>query len=114
VYKDGDLRVCVEGQTWTLNPLVVKLVVTDTNNTQMGDRAERESPLAGLLSELHLSPTGPAPNPTTPSATTPTGLMDKVLRDAAQGRLDMVVEFFKEHPTKIDSTSNGKTCLQVH
>lgn len=24
VYSDGDLRVCFEGQTWTLNPMCVQ------------------------------------------------------------------------------------------
>lgn len=103
VYKDGDLRVSVDGQMWTLNPLVVSVVPNqqpDTNNTAQGGREDREGPLAGLLMSLQL-----------PSAET--GNLDKAVNDAAQGRLDLLREFVLKDPGKIDSMSSGKSCLQV-
>lgn len=102
MYKDGDLRVSVDGQMWTLNPLVVSVVPNpqDANNTAQGGREDREGPLAGLLMALQL-----------PSADS--GNLDKAVNDAAQGRLDLLREFVLKDPGKIDSMSSGKSCLQV-
>ena len=44
IYNDGDLRVTVEGQTWTFNPLSVQLMpgsATELNNTLQMDSEDK-------------------------------------------------------------------------
>lgn len=107
IYRDGDLRVCIDGQTWTLNPACVTLVPgsqTEINNTMHASTNQREehvSPLASLFSTLQLGPQADTTN------------MDKIVREAAQGHLDVVKDFITKFPDKVDGTSSGKTCLQV-
>lgn len=107
IYRDGDLRVCIDSQTWTLNPLCVTLVPgsqTEINNTMHASSNQREehaNPLASLLSSLVLGPVADTTN------------MDKLVREAAQGHLDIVKDFITKFPDKVDGTSSGKTCLQV-
>ena len=38
IYKDGDLRVTIEGQTWTLNPNCVELVAVCVNTNTPSPR----------------------------------------------------------------------------
>lgn len=107
VYRDGDLRVCVDTQAWTLNPACVTLVPgsqTELNNSMQSSSNQREehaNPLASLLSSLQL---------VQPAHSTH---MDKLVREAAHGHLDIVQDFLRKFPDKIDGTSSGKTCLQV-
>ncbi|XP_071109275.1 E3 ubiquitin-protein ligase MIB2-like isoform X1 [Haliotis cracherodii] len=108
VYTDGDLRVNVEGQTWTFNPLCCQLIphgAQEMNNT-MGshrDRPETIPTLTALLDqlvELRSKPgleTGP----------------DRLVREAAQGHVDVVREIITKFPDKVDQKSSGKTALQV-
>ncbi|XP_071451950.1 E3 ubiquitin-protein ligase MIB2 [Hetaerina americana] len=106
VYADGDLRVSVDGKTWTFNPLCVRLVpgsATEVNNTMATHpegRLERPNPLASLLSNLleqQLESTS----------------IDKLVREAAQGHLAIVRDLLHKFPDKLDQKSSGKTCLQV-
>lgn len=53
IYSDGDLRVSIAGQTWTLNPLSVQLVPQnsvdqDNTNTELS-REDRDSKSYSLL-----------------------------------------------------------------
>ncbi|XP_063229552.1 E3 ubiquitin-protein ligase MIB2 [Bacillus rossius redtenbacheri] len=106
IYTDGDLRVCIEGKTWTFNPLCVTLVpgsATELNNTMHANqqREEHASPLASLLSNLVLCPQLDSSS------------MDKLVREAAQGHLEIVRDFVQKFPDQVDGKSSGKTCLQV-
>lgn len=53
VYPDGDLRVNIEGKTWTFNPLCVSLAprTAEYNNTM---RANERQEHAGKLIEKHV------------------------------------------------------------
>ncbi|XP_046396249.1 E3 ubiquitin-protein ligase MIB2 [Ischnura elegans] len=106
VYGDGDLRVSVDGKTWTFNPLCVRLVpgsATEVNNTMATHpegRIDRPNPLASLLSNLlekKLESTS----------------IDMLVREAAQGHLTVVRDFLLKFPEMLDQKSSGKTCLQV-
>lgn len=48
--------------------------------------------------------------PVTPGGTSSA---DKLVRDAAQGRLDAVKTVLDVHPSQVDMRSGGKTALQV-
>ncbi|CAH1773486.1 unnamed protein product [Owenia fusiformis] len=107
VYTDGDLRVSVSNQTWTFNPaccIIQPHGAEDMNNT-MGGGQERDEPtsnsLATLLEQLivdtQLYTTGP----------------DRLVRESAQGNIDVVREIIAKYPDKTDQRSSGKTALQV-
>ncbi|KAL4220948.1 E3 ubiquitin-protein ligase mib2 [Mactra antiquata] len=105
VYTDGDLRVAVGNQTWTFNPMCVSQisanVITDLNNT-MGhnERQDIQPPLTALLEqlvELHQTETGP----------------ERLVREAAQGHIDVVKDIISKYKDKVDQKSSGKTALQV-
>ncbi|GIY32354.1 hypothetical protein CEXT_691581 [Caerostris extrusa] len=103
IYSDGDLRVNVDSQTWTFNPLCVTSMpdtATEMNNTMTANqREEHTHPLLGhLLGENH-------PLEITNS--------DKLVREAAQGHTDTVRELLLKHSDKVDQKSSGKTALQV-
>lgn len=104
VYSDGDLRVNVDGHTWTFNPMCVVLVpgsAAELNNTMTAnEREEHASPLTSLLTHLleqHLE-----------STTT-----DRLVREAAQGHTEVVHDLLQKYPEKVDHKSSGKTALQV-
>ncbi|XP_049797382.1 E3 ubiquitin-protein ligase MIB2 [Schistocerca nitens] len=105
VYGDGDLRVCVDSETWTLNPQSVTLVTavdSELSNTMGGrsaDRQDHASPLAALLQDLVVEQAA--------------GSIDRLVREAAQGHADTVRDFITSFPDKVDGKSGGKTCLQV-
>nr|CAD7261111.1 unnamed protein product [Timema shepardi] len=106
IYFDDDLRVSIEGQTWTFNPRCVTLVpgsATELNNTMHANqqREEHANPLASLLSNLFI---GQQLESTS---------LDKLVREAAQGHIEVVRDFIQKFPDKVDGKSSGKTCLQV-
>jgi E3 ubiquitin-protein ligase mind-bomb len=46
IYSDGDLRVSIDGQTWTFNPLCVQLVpgsATELSNTMNANTREEHA-----------------------------------------------------------------------
>ncbi|XP_029678804.1 E3 ubiquitin-protein ligase MIB2-like [Formica exsecta] len=98
IYPDGDLRVALDGPTWTFNPLSVVPVSSCTNvMTAAHDNANRfkDRSVEGTDSEV-----------------------EKLLRDAARGEAGVasVREFLKKYPGKVDARAPGggrKTCLQV-
>lgn len=107
VYADGDLRVqqLDDGLSWTLNPKCVKLersstataaVATERSNSMMDLSHQRSDhvmqPLSGLSG---------------------TSAADKLVREAAQGRLEYVKQYLDAHPDQVNCMSAGKTCLQV-
>ncbi|XP_075213933.1 E3 ubiquitin-protein ligase mind bomb 2 [Lycorma delicatula] len=102
VYSDGDLRVCFDGQTWTLNPMCVQPLAV-RNSEGVNNKAEQgqdyNNPL-DLLSNLIES-------------RLEISSVDKIVREAAQGHLDIVRDFLSKYPDKVDVRSNSKTCLQV-
>lgn len=50
IYSDGDLRVSISGQTWTLNPLSVQLVPqTSTDHDNTNTELAREDHTSKLL-----------------------------------------------------------------
>lgn len=55
IYSDGDLRVTVDGQTWTFNPLCVTSVpgtATEMNNTMTANQREEHTRTL-ILEVLH-------------------------------------------------------------
>lgn len=59
VYADGDLRVTVDGQTWTFNPLCVTLLpgsMLEMNNTMLHHQQQRED-----ISKCRRASSTPAP-----------------------------------------------------
>ncbi|XP_035211065.1 E3 ubiquitin-protein ligase MIB2-like [Stegodyphus dumicola] len=103
IYSDGDLRVNVDGQTWTFNPLCVTSVpgtATEMNNTMTANqREEHTHPLLGhLLVEPHQLEIASS---------------DRLVREAAQGHTDVVRDLLQKFPDKVDQKSSGKTALQV-
>ncbi|XP_077998099.1 E3 ubiquitin-protein ligase MIB2-like [Glandiceps talaboti] len=106
VYTDGDLRVSVNGSTWTYNPSCASLVQVhgskqDANNTMSADREDLETnSLSTLLDQLIISQS----NSDSP---------DRIVGEAAQGNTSKVRDLVSKHPSKVDIKSSGKTALQV-
>lgn len=106
VYTDGDLRVqqLDDGFAWTLNPKCVKLerspaitaIATERSNSMMDLSHQRTDHVMTPLSDL-----------------SGTSAADKLVREAALGRLDYVKQYLDSHPDQVDCMSAGKTCLQV-
>ncbi|KOC64396.1 E3 ubiquitin-protein ligase MIB2 [Habropoda laboriosa] len=99
IYSDGDLRVALDGHTWTFNPLSVTLVPPGTETVSLQDEANRSRDWTadGVDTEV-----------------------EKLLRDAARGEagVSAVQEFLKKYPGRVDARAGGpgggkKTCLQV-
>ncbi|XP_074653934.1 E3 ubiquitin-protein ligase MIB2-like [Tubulanus polymorphus] len=92
VYTDGDIRVQVSGHTWTFNPSCCDLEPLDIN------KSVSHTSLGALFQKImDLQQNGP----------------DILVREAAQGRMEVVQEIVTKHPDKIDQKSSGKTALQV-
>lgn len=106
VYTDGDLRVqqLDDGFSWTLNPKCVKLerspamtaIATERSNSMMDLSHQRSDHVMTPLSDL-----------------SGTSLVDKLVREAALGRLEYVKQYLDAHADQVDCLSAGKTCLQV-
>lgn len=100
VYSDGDLRIQLDGRAWTLNPQCVRLVpgsATELSNTMHADQNQRLEPsMQQLLPASQYSTSA-----------------DRLVRDAAQGRLEAVKNVLDLHPSHVDLRSGGKTSLQV-
>ncbi|XP_031846434.1 E3 ubiquitin-protein ligase mind bomb 2 isoform X2 [Nomia melanderi] len=99
IYSDGDLRVALDGHTWTFNPLSVTLVPPGTETVAIQDEANRSRDWAGEDVDTEV---------------------EKLLRDAARGEagVSAVQEFLKKYPGRVDARAGGpgggkKTCLQV-
>lgn len=105
VYADGDLRIqqIDDGFAWTLNPKCVKLerstqaTATEWSNSMMDLSHQRSDPV--MVPPL--------------SGLSGSSAADKLVREAAQGRMEYVQQYLAEHPYDVDVMSAGKTCLQV-
>ncbi|KAK0061423.1 E3 ubiquitin-protein ligase MIB2 [Biomphalaria pfeifferi] len=108
VYVDRDLRVAVANQEWTFNPLCCTLVphgAEEMNNTLGSGHDQRAAMPAftSILEQLaelrssHGQETGP----------------DRLVREAAQGHVEVVRDILSKYPDKVDQQSSGKTALQV-
>lgn len=106
VYTDGDLRVqqIDDGFAWTLNPKCVKLErapaitahATERSNSMMDLSHQRTDHVMTPLSDL-----------------SGTSAADKLVREAALGRLEYVKQYLDSHPDQVDCMSAGKSALQV-
>lgn len=143
VYADGDLRVNVDNKTWTFNPLCVVPISTGTVNyddrtqsrtgpashhdTHRHSTRDDNTPISNtalqhteapptqlhdpaLLAANHIAASG-AP-PTVPPHIN-RKLVDKLVREAAQGHLSNVNALLALHPELLECGSNEKTALQV-
>ncbi|XP_078043015.1 E3 ubiquitin-protein ligase mind bomb 2 isoform X2 [Augochlora pura] len=97
IYSDGDLRVALDGHTWTFNQMSVTLVPPGTEIASNPDEAGRNWSNEGVDTEV-----------------------EKLLRDAVRGEagVSAVKEFLKKYPGRVDARAGGpgggkKTCLQV-
>lgn len=54
IYSDGDLRVALDGHTWTFNPLSVTLVPPGTETVAIQDEANRSRDWASTLKPFQL------------------------------------------------------------
>ncbi|XP_043219139.1 E3 ubiquitin-protein ligase MIB2-like [Amphibalanus amphitrite] len=125
IYADGDLRVSMNGQTWTINPLCVTPVTgaacaasgaaaagagpaaaaggaaaPDNNSLRVREREEQPGTLVSFINsflEQHKD----------------TSLADRLVRDAAQGRTEAVREWLEKQRDKVDAKSSGRTALQL-
>ncbi|BFZ22874.1 hypothetical protein BsWGS_25913 [Bradybaena similaris] len=108
VYGDGDLRVLLANQEWTFNPLCCTLVphgAEDMNNTlgSVHDQRSAMPAFTSILEQLaelrssHGQETGP----------------DRLVREAAQGHIEVVKDILVKYPDKVDQQSAGKSALQV-
>lgn len=107
MYTDGDLRVqqLDDGFAWTLNPKCVKLerspaatahANAERSNSMMDLSHQRTDHVMTPLSDL-----------------SGTSSADKLVREAALGRLDYVKQYLDAHPDQVDCMSAGKSALQV-
>ncbi|VDH99791.1 E3 ubiquitin-protein ligase mind-bomb [Mytilus galloprovincialis] len=103
IYPDGDLRVTVNGNTYTLNPIccTVPSQEPDVNNTDRFPDREHSTSMQTLLDHLK-----------EPSLSIETG-PDRLVRESAQGHTEIVKDIVTKHPDKVDLKSAGKTALQV-
>ncbi|KAF2368488.1 Ankyrin repeat-containing domain [Trinorchestia longiramus] len=149
VYPDGDLRVNVDGKTWTFSPLCVSPITTATVNYddrqhgRVGPASHHDTHRHSSVDDTPISNTShqlsdmtsftdvsndtaiAAGNHTVhavtsdtvapPVAATPANrkLVDKLVREAAQGHLSNVNAILSLNPELLEFGSNGKTALQV-
>ncbi|CAL7942292.1 unnamed protein product [Xylocopa violacea] len=99
IYSDGDLRVALDGHTWTFNPLSVTLVPPGTESIPLQEETNRSLDWTAEGVDIEV---------------------EKLLRDAARGEagVSAVQEFLKKYPGRVDARAGGpgggkKTCLQV-
>lgn len=58
IYSDGDLRVTVDGQTWTFNPLCVTSVpgtATEMNNTMTANQREEHTRMFAFIFVVNIN-----------------------------------------------------------
>lgn len=98
LYSDGDLRVTVDKNTWTLNPMCVEPYVESTNVlsdsiTSNRDVVPENDLLNGNYSEDVLN--------------------NYLMREISLGNLQNVTAYFDDHPERVNLKTAGKTCLHV-
>lgn len=137
VYADGDLRIqqIDDGFAWTLNPKCVKLErSTLVSSSAGGGGAGAASDAAAAAAAAAAGTGAPAVTASTErsnsmmdlshqradpvmmpplSGLSGSSAADKLVREAAQGRIEYVQQHLAAHPADVDAMSAGKTCLQV-
>lgn len=108
VYADGDLRVheMEDNSDWTLNPKCVKLERSQSSAASAAERSNSMMDLSHQRADHVLTPLSGLSGSGSSAA-------DKLVREAAQGRLEYVKPYLDAHPDQVDCMSAGKTCLQV-
>ncbi|XP_017770647.1 PREDICTED: E3 ubiquitin-protein ligase MIB2 [Nicrophorus vespilloides] len=99
LYHDGDLRVQLDGQAWTLNPQCVRVVpgsAAELANTMQATQNQRQEP------SMQWQPSNGSER---------NSIADQLVR-AAQGNLGLVVKLLQKI-SYVDMQSGGKTALQV-
>ncbi|XP_030376878.1 E3 ubiquitin-protein ligase MIB2 [Scaptodrosophila lebanonensis] len=104
VYSDGDLRIqqLDDGFEWTLNPKCVKL-----ERSPLATAAERSNSMMDLSNRRTDHVMTPL------SGLSGTSVVDKLVREAAQGHLEFVRQYLDVNPGQVDVMSGGKACIQV-
>ncbi|XP_050691337.1 E3 ubiquitin-protein ligase MIB2-like isoform X2 [Eriocheir sinensis] len=111
VYSDGDLRVNVEGKTWTFNPLCVVPAPrsAEYNNTMRANERQDHNTEGGTSGGGHMATILHQLLDSEADST----VVDHLVREAAQGHTQAVAHLLEKQPDKVDGKSSGKTCLQV-
>lgn len=122
VYADGDLRVTVDGKTWTFNPQCVYQVpesATEMNNTMISHQSrEDNNPRLGNLLIDQQASTSQQPiqdhhKEKVISSNVHSFTKENLVREAAQGKMDSVKDILQRYPDCVDNISSGKSALQV-
>lgn len=106
VYSDGDIRVqeILSEACWTLNPKCVRIAVERAQLFAATERSNSMMDLSHQRSDHIMAPL---------SGLSGTSAADKLVRGAAQGRLDYVKNYLQSYPDQVDVMSGGKTCLHI-
>ncbi|XP_075762623.1 E3 ubiquitin-protein ligase MIB2 isoform X1 [Pelodiscus sinensis] len=102
VFGDGDLRVCVGGQSWTFNPACLTAYQRDEDANLMTteNTKESKSTLISILEKL-LSQKTESDHPS------------RLVTEAAHGNAAKVQDLVQKYPDKVDIKNQGRTALQV-
>ncbi|XP_074831656.1 E3 ubiquitin-protein ligase MIB2 isoform X2 [Carettochelys insculpta] len=102
VFGDGDLRVCVGGQSWTFNPACLTAYQRDEDANLMTteNTKESKSTLISILEKL-LSQKTESDHP------------GRLVTEAAHGNAAKVEDLVQKYPDKVDVKNQGRTALQV-
>ncbi|XP_067951450.1 E3 ubiquitin-protein ligase MIB2-like [Watersipora subatra] len=115
VYSDGDMRVCINSQTWTFNPLCC--VPRPQDQAQMDNtKTVDENPGCTKLSLTSNAPGGAQSTSMLEQimrGEDDSVTSDSLVKEAAQGHTDVVREIISKHPEQVNVKSAGKTALQV-
>ncbi|XP_065164682.1 E3 ubiquitin-protein ligase MIB2 [Atheta coriaria] len=114
VYSDGDLRVQINGQAWTLNPQCVRVVpgsAAELDNSMDASQNQRREP----------SMLWPPASTNSCTSGNGSGVEEQLVKAAAQGQIDTVRRILEESRltrspnivTAVDLRNGGKTALQV-
>uniref|UniRef100_UPI00358FD0BB E3 ubiquitin-protein ligase MIB2 isoform X2 n=1 Tax=Myxine glutinosa TaxID=7769 RepID=UPI00358FD0BB len=99
VYSDGDLRVRIGDQIWTLNPLCIILLSSCKHDCNF------MSP--------DCQPVNLVPSPSLLSIMEESGRDECVVSLAARGNLQRLQNILKLHPKKVDAVNQGHTALHM-
>lgn len=116
VYADGDLRVNVAGNNWTFNAKCVIAVPhgqEDANNTldRHTERRPPTDPTEAIREELLDVLVSPSDQQVSSRSPTAQPDPDRLVREAAQGHLDMVSQIISVHPDKVSVEVRGHEVL---
>ncbi|XP_062506167.1 E3 ubiquitin-protein ligase MIB2-like isoform X2 [Corticium candelabrum] len=101
LYTDGDLRVDVNGSTWTFNPACVTKTEDAVSKVTAPQRVSTNDQLVELLRQLVMDGDSSSVD------------ADDLVREAAQGHVSQVKDILRKHPGEVDRKASGKTALQV-